>query len=64
MRVAPSYAARTGHERRGETVGQGDDGDPGDSYVLFAKGDRLECTVTPTDGELQAASKSVRSKVR
>ena len=31
---------------------------------LFAKGDRLECTVTPTDGDLRAPSKSVRSKVR
>ncbi len=31
---------------------------------LFTKGDRLECTVTPTDGAIQAASKSVRSKVR
>ena len=31
---------------------------------LFAKGDRLECTVTPTDGDLQSPSKSVRSKVR
>ncbi len=37
---------------------------PAYSYVLFAKGDRLDCTVTPTDGDLQAASKSVRSKVR
>lgn len=31
---------------------------------LFAKGDRLECTVTPTDGDLEAASKTVGSKVK
>ena len=31
---------------------------------LFEKGDQLECTVTPTDGELQAASKSVSAKVK
>ncbi len=31
---------------------------------LFAKGDRLECTVTPTDGDLEAASKAVGSNVK
>ncbi len=31
---------------------------------LFAKGDRLECTVTPTDGDLQAASKTVSATVK
>ena len=31
---------------------------------LFAKGDRLECTVTPTDGDLEAASKTVSAKVK
>ncbi len=30
----------------------------------FAKGDRLECTVTPSDGDLEAASKTVGSKVK
>ena len=31
---------------------------------LFAKGDRLERTVTPTDGDLEAASKTVDFKVK